>query len=640
MKKYSWIVALLLALAFSFISCGVAPVEIESPIVTYTEVALDNGMNVWAGGKDQQQGWATGAGFKFLGVGDKLESAKDAGYKADDFKAAQFLQFELQPGAPKGGVQIIWGAAEGNDKNISGWNSNKLTTDSGDILDGVGVKVEKGEGDKGDIWKVELKKALANFGQLKNADEVKILLQYYTDKGIPSLYVENSAKLLIPNIEVPFKEITKLTLKTNEFPYTSSLKLEAVFEPEDATEQLVIWSIVGWTPKGGATELNPTRKVTGNPEKPNDPVLGGSDGKTPIPNSSYNASKYRLLTKVDFRPQRITLIDPIKATDYSVYPPIDVTYYNGLYTDSTWFQYYLDAVVDNNSTPGDFSDDIVRKADLLASLLQFGQIGKSKDTIYAPDEEDSLGTVTIQALVPGGGKDGADYKQEFTVTVKEILKVNFTTLSTNVGVTDVKSSDNKPIASVAIIPPGTTIYSGITTSQGGYTLMYEAKGSTFESTDADGDNPAWSGAFSGTSVYAYFQVTLDAGKKLSDYKAIMVSMQAVLSGERWKNVNLFALGTKPTGALPEANEGTKGNWIRIGVVGDDSNAGADFDSHYNGYNAGSMIHTQILTIDEDKVKGTAADVNNPYIVIYIHAPAWNGTDKNGYKFFDIAFLNK
>jgi len=385
MKKYSWIVALLLALSLSalFISCGVDPIVSEPPEgVTYTEVLLNNGMNVWAGGKDQQQGWATGDGFKFLGVGDKLETAKDLGYKAEDFKAAEFLEFELVAEAPKGGVQIIWGASEGNDKNISCWNSKKLTTDNGVIEAAAGVTERKETTDDGKekkIWKIELKKALTDYGKYKNADEVKIILQYYTGKGVSDLYVANSGKLLIPNVEVPFKEIKSITLDKDNFLWSGELELKAKFDPEDATQQVVIWSIVDWT--SSATGAKPIT-VTGDPKTP-DKSPGKDAFGADIP--SYNDSKSTLTAKVDFKPTKYTISDKIIETDYSVVPPIDVLIQDAV--TQTW---------------------------------------KSNNTIIAPDEIDSKGTVTIQALVLGGGKDGADYTTTLKVTIKDPDGLNIT----------------------------------------------------------------------------------------------------------------------------------------------------------------------------------------------------------------------
>jgi len=378
MKKYSWIVALFLALSLSalFISCGVDPIVSEPPEgVTYREVLLDNGMNIWAGGREQQQGWATGDGFKFKGVGDKPETAKDLGYKAEDFKAAEFLVFELQEGAPKGGVEIIWGAAEGNDKGISGWNSTKLTTDNGEVNSGVGVTVsENEEGAK--IWKIALKTALSNYGQYKNADEVKILLQYYTDKGIPSLYVANSGKLLIPNTPPePFVAITNITLANNTFNWANTLKLQATITPANATNQVVRWAIKSfladvknasdkWVP-GDPDDLI---YVHGDPTAP-DVEEEDKDGND-IADTSYNASAEILRGYVSFVSSKGTEIEEV--TD--VWP--------------------------------------------FSSQKKEGVSKVSADTIKG--KAFTPGTITVVAFVEGGGEDGEDYTQEFKITVTDV----------------------------------------------------------------------------------------------------------------------------------------------------------------------------------------------------------------------------
>jgi len=477
MKKFSLIVALLIALTVMFISCGTDPTEIEPPKgVTYSEVKLDNGMNIWAGGKDQQQGWATGANFKFKGVGDKIEFAKDAGYKAEDFKAAEFLQFELQPGAPKGGVQIIWGAAEDNDKNISGWNSNRLTTDNGEITAGVGITVTKGEDGKGDTWKIELKKALANFGQYKNADEVKILLQYYTDKGIPSLYVANSAVLLIPDVEVKFQEVTGITLKTSKFYWTGELKLEGTVAPDDATEQLIIWSIKDWTPVNGTSKDK--IYVRGDPSKPTQNEKDPADptGVATLPNTSYNYTKAALLAKVDFKSITKYLTDDEWYTDYSVVPPIEIKN---------------------------------------ASKQEDPYTGwKSNDTIIAKALDASMGTVTIQALVIGGGKDGADYTQNISVIIE----------------------DAKPLP----YKIGTTASS---------TKVYDAIGGKITALD-DGFSAKLTGSYNGG--FPYFQVDFGT-KTFADVKGIKFTYAGIgdVNGTSndWnsKIIRVYANKTKPTG---------------------------------------------------------------------------------------------
>jgi len=355
MKKYSWIVALLLALSFTafFIGCGVDPVEVPEPVEeTFTEVKL-GAFNIWAGGKDQQRGWATGAGFKFLGVGDKMETAKDGGYKVEDFRKAKYLELELNEGHPKGGVQIIWGASEGNAEGISGWNSNALTSDAGAITAGKGATLV------GSTLKIELSKALTDYAKYKIAPEVKILIQYYTGAGVADLV--KSAKLLIPDAEAPFVAVTGMALEKSQFSWAGELKLKGIFTPEDATNQLVTWSIKSWTPKGGGAST--TLSIKGKPDGTN------------VEKADYLASKTALLDKVAFKVEKKVIFPEVVEWDYSVLPPEKVTLYGG--ETESW---------------------------------------RSEDTIVATDGVDSIGTVVIVATVTDGKADG-DYTQEFTVTI-------------------------------------------------------------------------------------------------------------------------------------------------------------------------------------------------------------------------------
>jgi len=387
MKKFSWIVALLLALSLSalFISCGVDPIITESKKVTYTEVKL-GAMNIWAGDKEKQQGWATGEGFKFKGVGDKPEVAKDLKYSADDFHAAAFLEFELVEGAPKYGTEIIWGAPEGNEQGISGWNSTAISDGTGKPDSTKGFTIEE-DGDKR-IAKIELKKALANYGVYKNAEQVKIILQHWGGKGIEDMVVPGTAKLLIPDTPEEFVPITGIELVKNTFYWTGDLKLEAKFTPEEPSKQLVIWAIKSYQdPPVSATVPGTIYSITGNPDKPDEPEKDKNGD--PIADSSYNDSKGTLLSKVNF---------------------VDVEEEEVEFIENVWpNQKIVTTVVTANG---------------------------SKDTIsLVGGNSDSVGAViTVVAIVREGGIDGADKIQDLKITVIDPPAFTVKVGSTNVDV--------------------------------------------------------------------------------------------------------------------------------------------------------------------------------------------------------------
>jgi len=586
MKKYSWmIVALLVALTFTFISCGadyVAPPPDPDPLEPYELGAF----NAFGSTPKTQAGWATGENFIYTGSAGTKDGdvpgtvAKNLEYDIEKFHGAKFLDLEMVDAPSFGNVDLIWGDDDGESgQGLGGWHEGKGACVGGAPAAG---KAEIIDVDGKKVLRINLANALVDYQNYLATNEVRLIVACY--EGLDKLF--KKATLQVSSKKAPFAPITNITLKEDKFAYVSSLKLEANFTPADATKQIVIWSIIDWTPAGGAA--TDTLKVTGDPAKPDEDIKVNNVVQ---PDSSYNATSAALLAKVDFKGVTKYFGKDEFYMDYSVVPPIERQY--------AW-----------------------KEADPYPWKLG--------DTIVAADDEDSIGTVTIQALVLGGGADGEDYTQKIKVTITDVVKVEFTG-GAGAWVTDVKSSDNKAVASVTVQNKGAD-------TLGGYTLTYEALGSTFEGT---GDNPKWDGDYSGDAVYAYFRVTLAEGKKLSDYSKLNVTIQQTLASDdssgKWKDIKLFALGSVPTGKI-----GSNDAWIRIGVEGDDDNAADGYDSHYNGFNSGDATQEKSMTIDTEKVAGTTADVNNPYIVIFINAPAWNNANdaKMGYKFYDISLIPK
>jgi len=383
-KKNSWIVALLLALSLTALFTGCIDALAPEEEMTYTEVVLGE-FNVW-GGQVYQRGWGV-AGIKFSGVGDKPEAAADKGYKNDDFGKATKLVIEMTDNThPNGNLDIIWGAEYANG-TASGWNQ------TGSIpykKDGNVITI--------DLTKM---KGYAKYKD-KTATKRKIVLQAGAEKA--DLPFVKKATLLIPD-KVPFVPVTGLSLATSKLFWTSELALEGVFTPEDATNQIVNWSIKSWTNAAGTTTLS----------LPKYPEGQGTDSTKPDYNANYTtelaaytAAKTALLAKVNFKAKTLVIRDEIKEEkqgdvvvwDWTVQPPQKIT------------------------ITGD------------GQVLVPAQPGQTyawheDNVIVATDEYNSLGTVVLIATVVNGVSDpvgeegkagyvaGKNFVKELTITIAD-----------------------------------------------------------------------------------------------------------------------------------------------------------------------------------------------------------------------------
>jgi len=238
MKKYSWIVALMLALTVIFIGCGADPLP---PVIddseTFTDVELGTDYNYFGGQPANQKGWATDG---------QNDITKKLGIKLEDFQAAKYLVLELKEGGIKGGVHIVWGAtcatkAEEADLGLSntGWMSQQIVSDGGDPDTAKGATLST---DKKTL-KIELSKALNRYDAYTSdtLTEVKLVVLYY--QGVDNL-VDN-AYLQISNKPIPFVPATKIEINAPLNPVAlSDIKLTATITPADASVQLVTWQIV------------------------------------------------------------------------------------------------------------------------------------------------------------------------------------------------------------------------------------------------------------------------------------------------------------------------------------------------------------------------------------------------------------
>jgi len=352
-KKNSWIVALLLALSFTtFFSCVEAYVDPDAPTnETLTLVAELGDFNNFAGGGVNQQGWATDG---------HSEAKTKEGYKAEDWKQAKYLIIKVKDDAPAlGNLKITWGGEPRGALAVSnpGWIQNEIMNDQGVPQPGKGVTLSA---DKKEI-KIELKKALGNSFYFfdEAVTELKIVLEYYSP-DVPSLV--DSAAFWKSDEVVPFVPVTNISGPPSLINKGDEVKLEpATITPDDATKQKIIWSIVGFLPKGDTT----WKVITGKP-----------DGTT-AEKDQYDTSKSALLSYVDFAEDRNSPLIPAQTYwDYSVYPP------------------------EEKEIPG---------TGMSANLFN-----KKTDTIKAA----TVGKVRIQALIVGGDVDEEDYKQIFTIQVE------------------------------------------------------------------------------------------------------------------------------------------------------------------------------------------------------------------------------
>ena len=277
-KKNLWIVALLMVLSFTAFmttSC-VDALFVEEDTNTYSYVDLGTSFNTW-GGQAYQSGWSTDN----ASWNDPNHTVKNLGLKIDDFKAARYLEIEIEGDSLAGGLDIIWG----NESN--GWNQTN----------GVAAGGAKGP------LKIDLTK-LKGYGSYKTSTEqIRIILQYNQPGQVKGLV--KSAQLAIPD-NVEFVPVTNIALSSNvgfEFaPYSFISEVT----PSDATNQIVRWSIVSWLPKDG----DPTDDLL--------EIKGKPDGTTQE-KADYATSKAALTAKVSFS-DTVRTIPAEGWWDYSVIP--------------------------------------------------------------------------------------------------------------------------------------------------------------------------------------------------------------------------------------------------------------------------------------------------------------------------------
>ena len=533
-KKNSWIVVLIMALTLAplFTGCIEAFVDPDADM-TYTEVELGE-FNIW-GGQTYQRGWAV-AGMKFLGVGDKAEVAADNGYKNENFQKATKLIIEMEDAThPNGNLDIIWGAAD-----ASGGTVGK------DWIQTGGIKSSK----DGNILTIDLT-AMKDYASFKGGNYAmrKLVLQAGAEKaGLPFV---KKATLLIPD-KVPFVAVKDIALVKDNFYFTNDLQLtaEGKFTPDNATNQIVNWSIKSWKSKDGITTISPTY-----------PTGQGTDSSKPDYNANYatelaayNAARTALLAKVAFKPKTIVIRPPVveekqpdtELWDWSVQPPAKVT------------------------VAGD------------GQVLVPARDGQTytwheDDIIVAADEKDSMGTVVVVATIINGvsmpvgeqGKDGykagVNFVKEFTITINDppVLKLQIDDADVEVfyyGAVD--NSGNGPSEFTTKTPNGYKFDMG-----GGY----------------------------GNSYY-YIRIKLAAGDKFENYKGIKFKYKGI-SGD--SNVGGKTLRVKAMKTVPPSTY-NPGKYL-TSLVGNEMGANGEFDGEFG------VDHAQIYLNTTDTTDQAACD---------------------------------
>jgi hypothetical protein len=352
-----------MALSFTvfFSGCGadaVDPPDTLPPGVEFKEVELGD-FNTWGGGvkapgSASQQGWATD-GFKWTDGG--TATAKSLGYELEDFQKARYLVLEFEKeGTVQGGLHIIWGGYSSVDTDnaaLGGWNSTQVVSNNGDAVSPYAKK----EGAK---LTVDIT-TLNSYVMYKSptAEAIRLIIAFYSP-DVKSLEIKK-AYLQVPTDDA-FVPVESITLPAGFVGFAkANIVLDSTLSPSTATNQTVIWSIMGWLPDG-STDTSWTSAATDWMK------TTGSDGK---PDASNIAALKAIIDFIDLPDGKKTVL-----IDDSVYP---------------WV--YEDTPV---------------------------VYGKSKNTMFTED----LGKVKIKAIVIDGDVDAdgkiVNYEKEFDIDVKPL----------------------------------------------------------------------------------------------------------------------------------------------------------------------------------------------------------------------------
>jgi len=152
-------------------------------------------------------------------------------------QAAKYLVVEVNDGFPKNNFETIWDGWDADGNKTGDWAQfSQVTTTGGELNPGFGTR-------DGNTLKLEMSKIIKDYSLFRSSKTVAItlLIQHWGNGG-PAACIK-SAKLLVSDEPVPYVGITKVELKSNSFYSNGALKLELTVTPQEATNQIVTWSI-------------------------------------------------------------------------------------------------------------------------------------------------------------------------------------------------------------------------------------------------------------------------------------------------------------------------------------------------------------------------------------------------------------
>jgi len=604
-KKNSWVVALLLALTLTalFIGCIEALAE-EEDNETYTEVPLGK-FNQWGGQKASQAGWSVAGTVSNEGI-----TAKDLGYKASDFGNARFLVIETNSDST-GGVDLIWGISDADGNTIEGW---KQVNSVQNAPIGSFNKDTK-------TLTIDLKKAIKD-SRFRTAAKQKIIIQH---PAMDTWVV--SAKLLVP--EFKFVPVTDISLNAVGVP-NGETTLEPVITPELATEQGVLWSIIGFLPDG-------TVDIADNWEKPPLSTAGTFTTDLATYVSTYVGFKTTTTT--------VTTVKEVSYMDYSYLPPkkiillagdssspVTTNVNNVLIAKQKGKVKVRATILEGGKDEKDFTKEFIFSVvDPLTATLNASTVAFGRNTDSATSNIDGVnGKVTVKsAYFTTNGSGNAT--SELLYNGKAVW-------------IDVTTAEVELTAPLANIPVGATVeyyvdggnnYLLNSNRAGGNdstriyykegTVTYTPSGNT---TGDDATNVKKTGANGGGrwsygngASWVAIQFTLPSGKKLEDYSHLMFTLTGV-SGDVWyKDPLQIHVSNTPFDPLTA--------WL-------DNSGGATAKTSNNLISSGNPSASVQVAL------GATSTSNVVYIALYYHAPGWNNSpfEVNEINYSDIKLVPK
>jgi len=349
------------------------------------------------------------------------------------------------------------------------WNQQPIAGGSGDV-DTTYAKKE------GNILTIDLTRALKNYSAYTKAAKLKIVMQVNAPSYGDVEGLVKKATLLIPTTPPPFKSISRMTLANDYMYYTSQgFQLNGVFVPEDATNQAITWSIVGWTSAllSADSTASLERKL---------PSLDPFDTASV---TAYNTAKKDLLATIGYLQEAY--------------------------------------VVDDTVTPNEF-----KLRDVAGTLIVPAESTLSDGSTLAGGVN-SVGSVRVRAVVKDGRRqrDGTsvDFDQTYNVQIREPLPLTFKFINSGSAATE-----------TPFVIAGKTDTNGLQTTTGwGAVDNGGVKGGWMEVLSTSNTTPApaagiydtYTITLGGGYANSHHYIKIDLGtNKLSDFKGMKLHYKA------------------------------------------------------------------------------------------------------------------